>query len=291
CRLGLGFFLDFSLLIRRLRLERFARLSTRQVLVSRDKGEAPAIARVFFSGHSRSGEARKNCMSRGAYRRSSPARPGEADSDKQIHRESIRARYSLPDACKWTDSESFLAVLAKKKGKLLKGGEPDISTAARIVLYDLQRGRLPYYVPPPVDPNAPEEESGDENKGKKRDRENREDEEDGEGGDEGEEGDEEEENGEEESAGPPGKKESSAANAMKRRRQTEAAEAEKDVSEKKKAKTAEAAPGKKTPTGTQTPGPSGKRGTRKAGEKKKTQGMKVVSEADLAKTLVDEFEA
>ncbi|EPR57405.1 putative nucleolar gtp-binding protein 2 [Toxoplasma gondii GT1] len=210
---------------------------------------------------------------------------------QRVQEESIRARYSLPDACKWTDSESFLAVLAKKKGKLLKGGEPDISTAARIVLYDLQRGRLPYYVPPPVDPNAPEEESGDENKGKKRDRENREDEEDGEGGDEGEEGDEEEENGEEESAGPPGKKESSAANAMKRRRQTEAAEAEKDVSEKKKAKTAEAAPGKKTPTGTQTPGPSGKRGTRKAGEKKKTQGMKVVSEADLAKTLVDEFEA
>jgi nuclear GTP-binding protein len=34
-------------------------------------------------------------------------------------------------------------------GKLLKGREPDIVTAARIVLNDWQRGKLPFYVPPP----------------------------------------------------------------------------------------------------------------------------------------------
>ena len=34
-------------------------------------------------------------------------------------------------------------------GKLLKGGEPDIISAAKIVLQDWQRGKIPYYVAPP----------------------------------------------------------------------------------------------------------------------------------------------
>ena len=34
-------------------------------------------------------------------------------------------------------------------GKLLKGGEPDITITSRIVLNDWQRGKLPYYTAPP----------------------------------------------------------------------------------------------------------------------------------------------
>jgi nuclear GTP-binding protein len=30
-----------------------------------------------------------------------------------------------------------------------QGGEPDLQTAAKMVLYDWQRGRIPYFVPPP----------------------------------------------------------------------------------------------------------------------------------------------
>ena len=49
----------------------------------------------------------------------------------------------------WDSAEEFLEKLATRMGKLLKGREPDITTAARIVLNDWQRGKLPFYVPPP----------------------------------------------------------------------------------------------------------------------------------------------
>lgn len=193
---------------------------------------------------------------------------------QRVQEESIRARYSLPDACKWSDSESFLTLLAKKKGKLLKGGEPDISTAARIVLYDLQRGRLPYYVPPPVDPNAPpaEESDEDEKRGKKRDRE-----------EDREEPEEEEETAFGEASG---QNAASAPGAVKRRRnekgEDEAAGAKGNSKARgKKAKPAESAGAKKAAS------------KKKAGgaTKSKAKAKKIVSENDMAKTLVDEFEA
>jgi nuclear GTP-binding protein len=47
------------------------------------------------------------------------------------------------------DATLFLSMLAVKMGKLLKGGEPDLETVARVVIQDWQKGRLPYFVPPP----------------------------------------------------------------------------------------------------------------------------------------------
>ncbi|CAD7965683.1 unnamed protein product [Amoebophrya sp. A25] len=61
----------------------------------------------------------------------------------------LRAKYNLPESMTWTDGEDFLTQLATKMGKLRKGGEPDLEITARIVLYDWQRGRIPYFVPPP----------------------------------------------------------------------------------------------------------------------------------------------
>jgi len=49
----------------------------------------------------------------------------------------------------WEDSEDFLSQLGAKNGKLLKGGDADISLCARMVLNDWQRGKIPYYKPPP----------------------------------------------------------------------------------------------------------------------------------------------
>lgn len=49
----------------------------------------------------------------------------------------------------WDDIYDFLTKICIKTGRLLKGGEPDWNTAAKIVLNDFQRGRLPYYVFPP----------------------------------------------------------------------------------------------------------------------------------------------
>ncbi|XP_053212926.1 nucleolar GTP-binding protein 2-like [Panonychus citri] len=50
----------------------------------------------------------------------------------------------------WTNAEDFLSKLCERTGKLLKKGEPDISTAAKMVLNDFQRGKLPYFVKPPT---------------------------------------------------------------------------------------------------------------------------------------------
>ncbi|XP_072103071.1 nucleolar GTP-binding protein 2 [Mobula birostris] len=49
----------------------------------------------------------------------------------------------------WSDPVDFLEKLAFRTGKLLKGGEPDIQTVAKMVLNDWQRGRIPFYVKPP----------------------------------------------------------------------------------------------------------------------------------------------
>jgi len=49
----------------------------------------------------------------------------------------------------WSSANEFLERVAQRSGKLLKGGEADVTTAAKMVLNDFQRGKLPYFVPPP----------------------------------------------------------------------------------------------------------------------------------------------
>ncbi|CAG0892798.1 unnamed protein product [Darwinula stevensoni] len=49
----------------------------------------------------------------------------------------------------WRDPDDFLECLARKTGKLLKKGDPDVNTVAKMVLNDWQRGKLPWYVLPP----------------------------------------------------------------------------------------------------------------------------------------------
>ncbi|XP_048413802.1 nucleolar GTP-binding protein 2 isoform X2 [Stegostoma tigrinum] len=49
----------------------------------------------------------------------------------------------------WNNAVDFLEKLAFRMGKLLKGGEPDIQTVAKMVLNDWQRGRIPFFVKPP----------------------------------------------------------------------------------------------------------------------------------------------
>lgn len=70
---------------------------------------------------------------------------------KRVKEEYIQKTYLINS---WIDSEDFLKKLALRTGKLLKGGEPDITTVAKMVLNDFQRGKLPYFVKPPNEDNA-----------------------------------------------------------------------------------------------------------------------------------------
>ncbi|KAF4527563.1 hypothetical protein B566_EDAN016041, partial [Ephemera danica] len=65
---------------------------------------------------------------------------------EKIRKEYLKKTYKIDD---WKDEEEFMENLARRMGRLLKGGEPDFNAVARIVLNDFQRGKLPYYVPPP----------------------------------------------------------------------------------------------------------------------------------------------
>lgn len=64
---------------------------------------------------------------------------------ERLRPEYVRKTYKVE---KWSDATDFLEQLAKKSGKLFKGGEPDIGSVAKMVLNDWQRGKLPFYVPP-----------------------------------------------------------------------------------------------------------------------------------------------
>ena len=44
----------------------------------------------------------------------------------------------------------FLQILARKGGRLLKGGEADVDGAAKMVLNDFVRGKIPWFTPPPA---------------------------------------------------------------------------------------------------------------------------------------------
>ncbi|NXN80486.1 NOG2 protein, partial [Bombycilla garrulus] len=61
--------------------------------------------------------------------------------------EYIKKTYKIDS---WTDTEDFLEKLAARTGKLLKGGEPDLQTVSKMVLNDWQRGRIPFFVKPPM---------------------------------------------------------------------------------------------------------------------------------------------
>lgn len=50
----------------------------------------------------------------------------------------------------YKDHIEFLELLARKGGRLLARGEPDVDGVAKMVLNDFMRGKIPWYTPPPL---------------------------------------------------------------------------------------------------------------------------------------------
>eukprot|EP00727_Mastigamoeba_balamuthi_P013214 m51a1_g8515 putative nucleolar gtp-binding protein 2 (703) ;mRNA; r:86978-89558 len=69
----------------------------------------------------------------------------------RVKREYMQRTYGVED---WTDHMDFLMKLAVRKGRLLKKGEPDVETVAKMILSDWQRGKIPFFTPPPMLPGA-----------------------------------------------------------------------------------------------------------------------------------------
>lgn len=61
--------------------------------------------------------------------------------------EQLMELYGVP---RFESSHDFLLKLAASKGKLKRGGIPDIESTARLVIQDWNNGKIPYYTIPPV---------------------------------------------------------------------------------------------------------------------------------------------
>ncbi|KAG6842018.1 hypothetical protein C0991_003544 [Blastosporella zonata] len=59
----------------------------------------------------------------------------------------IQKIYPLPE---WSSTLEFLTMMAMTSGRLLKGGTPDLNSAARQVLQDWNHQKIPYYSEPPA---------------------------------------------------------------------------------------------------------------------------------------------
>mmetsp|Transcript_15739 Transcript_15739/g.34454 ORF Transcript_15739/g.34454 Transcript_15739/m.34454 type:complete len:623 (+) Transcript_15739:128-1996(+) len=66
----------------------------------------------------------------------------------KVKPEYIAAQYKLEKGS-WRNSMNLMEMIAQRSGRLLKGGEPCIRSAAIMLINDYQRGRLPHYVAPP----------------------------------------------------------------------------------------------------------------------------------------------
>lgn len=75
----------------------------------------------------------------------------------RVKKEYLQKHYKIID---WKDHIDFLTQLAKKMGKLLKNGKPDLTITARKVLHDWMRGKIPWFVAPKFE----DEEDGQESK-------------------------------------------------------------------------------------------------------------------------------
>ncbi|RXG43522.1 hypothetical protein VDGE_01108 [Verticillium dahliae] len=61
----------------------------------------------------------------------------------------------------YEDHIQFLEMLARKNGRLLRKGEPDLDGVAKMVLNDFMRGKIPWFTPAPVEEDADAKESND----------------------------------------------------------------------------------------------------------------------------------
>ncbi|OAA73428.1 nucleolar GTP-binding protein 2 [Cordyceps fumosorosea ARSEF 2679] len=69
----------------------------------------------------------------------------------KVKRRHMEKTYELTN---WSNATELLELLARKGGRLLKGGEPDLDGVAKMMLNDFMRGNIPWFTPPPISPDA-----------------------------------------------------------------------------------------------------------------------------------------
>lgn len=88
----------------------------------------------------------KKAVLKGAIRIENVDDPDDLISDviNLAGREAVESCYNI----KFDEIEELFEKIAKKYGKLAKGGGPNTNLISKMILHDLQRGKIPYYIPP-----------------------------------------------------------------------------------------------------------------------------------------------
>ncbi|KAG9378489.1 Nucleolar GTP-binding protein 2 [Pyrenophora tritici-repentis] len=68
---------------------------------------------------------------------------------RRVQPRHLQRTYDIKEKDYENDDVRFLELICRKSGRLLKGGEADIDGAAKMVLNDWIRGKLPWFTPPP----------------------------------------------------------------------------------------------------------------------------------------------
>ncbi|KAL8966616.1 MAG: hypothetical protein Q9183_003290 [Haloplaca sp. 2 TL-2023] len=76
---------------------------------------------------------------------------------KKVKPQHIERTY---DVRGFSNATEFLELLARKGGRLLKGGEADLDGVAKMVLNDFLRGKIPWFTAPPVPEGQEEKDKG-----------------------------------------------------------------------------------------------------------------------------------
>ncbi|PIO75241.1 GNL3L/Grn1 putative GTPase [Teladorsagia circumcincta] len=70
---------------------------------------------------------------------------------RRCSKQTLMLHYSIPE---FNSTEQFLALVARKLGRLKKGARPDTNAAAKHVLHEWNSGKLRYYTVPPEDTSS-----------------------------------------------------------------------------------------------------------------------------------------
>ncbi|PSK34079.1 hypothetical protein B9Z65_8405 [Elsinoe australis] len=94
------------------------------------------------------GDSEEDILLRGVVRVENVENPEQyvAAALRKVKRHHLERTYDIKN---WNNAVDFLEALARKGGRLLKGGEADMDGVAKMVLNDFLRGKIPWFTPPP----------------------------------------------------------------------------------------------------------------------------------------------
>jgi len=105
--------------------------------------DSPGIVMATGDGNNEASVVLRNCVKVEALTDSKPA---VEEIINRCNNEQLMMKYNIES---FSDVDQFLMLIAKRYGKLKKGGRPNINQAAKQVLNDWNSGKISYYTHPP----------------------------------------------------------------------------------------------------------------------------------------------